>query len=266
MKMSAKKRLIPALVCVMALAVCAGCSNTSDSAAETEKGDDGNTVVSDENMHLNFSVKVTDARTDGNELSIMYMVSLPENERPASDMEFESIRLMAGAEEADCEFDGAEVYSDNGENAVYTVDYVFDKDVPAGTYGLVLENFGYYEGEAFSAAVEGSWTRNCVVGSDKTSAEIDVAGETADDDIELIKCELKQTSVLIKYKYAEKAGLDKVVLNFTGGETLEISNTTDKTVSSETSANEATEIINLNEMIDINDVESIDIMGKVFEL
>ena len=153
MKMSAKKRLIPALVCVMALAVCAGCSNTSDSAAETEKGDDGNTVVSDENMHLNFSVKVTDARTDGNELSIMYMVSLPENERPASDMEFESIRLMAGAEEADCEFDGAEVYSDNGENAVYTVDYVFDKDVPAGTYGLVLENFGYYEGEAFSAAV-----------------------------------------------------------------------------------------------------------------
>lgn len=253
-----------ALICAMALA---GCGNSADSAAETENGEESNAVISEnENVPINFNVRVTDARTDGNELSIMYMVSLPENERPASDMEFESIRLMAGAEEADCEFDGAEVYSDNGENAVYTVDYVFDKDVPAGTYGLVLENFGYYEGEAFSAAVEGSWTRNCVVGSDKTSAEIDVAGETADDDIELIKCELKQTSVLIKYKYAEKAGLDKVVLNFTDGETLEVSNTTDKTVSSETSANEATEIINLNEMIDINDVESIDIMGKVFEL
>ena len=47
---------------------------------------------------------------------------------------------------------------------------------------------------------------------------------------------------------------------------MEVSNTTDKTVSSEVSTNEATAIINFNEMIDINEVESVDIMGKVFEI
>ena len=37
-------------------------------------------------------------------------------------------------------------------------------------------------------------------------------------------------------------------------------------LSSEVSTNEATAIINFNEMIDINEVESVDIMGKIFEI
>ena len=138
--------------------------------------------------------------------------------------------------------------------------------MPAGKYELKFENYGYYESESFNTVVEGSWTRNCVVGSDKTSAAIDVSGQKIDENIELTQCELKQTSILIKYKYTEETDFGKVQLNFTDGETMEVSNTTDKTVSSEESTNEATAIINFNEMIDINEVESVDIMGKIFEI
>lgn len=259
--------LFLALICSMALA---GCGNSANSAAETENENtvSENTVVSEnENIPLNFNLKITDARTDGDELSIMYLVSIPSNDRPAADMEFEKTELMtADGNTADCEFDGVELYSDNGQDSVYTIDYKFNGEVPAGNYELKFENYGYYESESFNTVVEGSWTRNCVVGSDKTSAAIDVSGQKIDENIELTQCELKQTSILIKYKYTEETDFGKVQLNFTDGETMEVSNTTDKTVSSEESTNEATAIINFNEMIDINEVESVDIMGKIFEI
>lgn len=258
--------LFLALICSMSLA---GCSNSADSAAETENENTAseNTVVSEnENVPLNFNLKITDARIEGEELSIMYLVSLPSNDRPAADMEFEKIELMtADGNTADCEFDGIELYSDNGQDSVYTIDYKFNGEVPAGNYELKFENYGYYESESFNTIVEGNWTRNCVIGSDKTSAVIDVAGEIPDENIELTQCELKQTSIVIKYK-SEGADLGKVQLNFTDGETMEVSDTTDKTVSSKASTNESMAIINFNEMIDINEVESIDIMGKVFEI
>lgn len=259
--------LFLALICSMALA---GCGNSADSAAETENENtvSENTVVSEnENIPLNFNLKITDARTDGDELSIMYLVSLPSNDRPASDMEFEKIELMtADGNAVDCEFDGVELYSANGQDNVYTIDYKFPETVPAGKYELNFENYGYYEGETFTTAVEGKWTRSCVAGSDKTSAVIGVSGEKIEDNIELMGCELKQTSIFIKYKNTDEADISSVKLNFKDGETLEVSDTTDKTVSTDTSSNESTAIINFNEMIDINDVESIDIMGKVFEI
>lgn len=129
--------LFLALICSMALA---GCGNSADSAAETENENTAseNTVVSEnENIPLNFNLKITDARTDGDELSIMYLVSLPSNDEPASDMEFEKIELMtADGNTADCEFDGVELYSDNGQDSVYTIDYKFNGEVPAGNYEL----------------------------------------------------------------------------------------------------------------------------------
>lgn len=259
--------LFLALICSMALA---GCSNSTDSSAETENTNTAgeNTVVSEnENEPLNFNLKITDAKINGNELSIMYLVSLPSNDRPAEDMEFEKLEIISpDGNAADCEFDGTELYSANGQDNVYTIDYKFPETVPAGKYELNFENYGYYEGETFTTAVEGKWTRSCVAGSDKTSAVIDVSGEKIEDNIELMGCELKQTSIFIKYKNTDDADISSVKLNFKDGETLEVSDTTDKTVSTDTSSNESTAIINFNEMIDINDVESIDIMGKVFEI
>ncbi len=132
--------LFLALICSMALA---GCGNSADSAAETENENTAseNTVVSEnENIPLNFNLKITDARTDGDELSIMYLVSLPSNDEPASDMEFEKIELMtADGNTADCEFDGVELYSDNGQDSVYTIDYKFNGEVPAGNYELKFD-------------------------------------------------------------------------------------------------------------------------------
>ena len=86
--------LFLALICSMALA---GCGNSANSASETQNENTAseNTVVSEnENVPLNFNLKITDARTDGDELSIMYLVSLPSNDRPAADMEFEKIELI----------------------------------------------------------------------------------------------------------------------------------------------------------------------------
>ena len=267
MKKLLGKALVIAALCSMALA---GCSNSTDSSAETENTNTAgeNTVVSEnENEPLNFNLKITDAKINGNELSIMYLVSLPSNDRPAEDMEFEKLEIISpDGNAADCEFDGTELYSANGQDNVYTIDYKFPETVPAGKYELNFENYGYYEGETFTTAVEGKWTRSCVAGSDKTSAVIDVSGEKIEDNIELMGCELKQTSIFIKYKNTDDADISSVKLNFKDGETMEVSDTTDKTVSTDTSSNESTAIINFNEMIDINDVESIDIMGKVFEI
>ena len=55
--------------------------------------------------------------------------------------------MTADGNTADCEFDGVELYSDNGQDSVYTIDYKFNGEVPAGKYELKFENYGYYESE-----------------------------------------------------------------------------------------------------------------------
>ena len=131
MKKSLGKALVIAALCSMALA---GCSNSADSSAETENTNTAgeNTVVSEnENEPLNFNLKITDAKIDGNELSIMYLVSLPSNDRPAEDMEFEKLEIISPDGNAvDCEFDGTELYSANGQDNVYTMDTMKEKHSP----------------------------------------------------------------------------------------------------------------------------------------
>ena len=111
-----KKFLNTAAIIGFSAALClSGCSGTNE---DTEKTDlEAQEAVS--NVPINFNVKVTGAGIEDDEMVIMYQVSLPEPERPASDMEFEKVSLLsADGGDAGCEFIGSELYSSNGQDDV----------------------------------------------------------------------------------------------------------------------------------------------------
>lgn len=257
-----KKFLNTAAIIGFSAALClSGCSGINGDTKKTDL--EAQEAVS--NVPINFNVKVTGAGIEDDEMVIMYQVSLPEPERPASDMEFEKVSLLsADGGDAGCEFIGSELYSSNGQDDVWKLEYSFDGGVPAGNYWLELENYGYFEGEEFVSCAEGSWMLNCVVGSDKTAAEVKVDGAEIDG-IELTECVVGQTSIVLKYNRENDADLGSVALNYKDGGRDEISQTTDKSTSTESDGSAVT-IINFDDMVDINNIDSVEIMGQTFAL
>ena len=106
---------------------------------------------------------------------------------------------------------------------------------------------------------------NCVVGSDKTAAAVNVDG-TKIDGIELTECVVGQTSIVLKYnRENDSADLGSVALNYKDGGRDEVSQTTDKSTSTESEGSAVT-IINFDDMVDINNIDSVEIMGQTFAL
>ena len=105
---------------------------------------------------------------------------------------------------------------------------------------------------------------NCVVGSDKTAAAVNVAGAKIDG-IELTECVVGQTSIVLKYNRENGADLGSVALNYKDGGRDEVSQTTDKSTSAESDGSAVT-IINFDDMVDINNIDSVEIMGQPFAL
>ena len=105
---------------------------------------------------------------------------------------------------------------------------------------------------------------NCVVGSDKTAAEVKVDGAEIDG-IELTECVVGQTSIVLKYNRENGADLGSVALNYKDGGRDEVSQTTDKSTSAESDGSAVT-IINFDDMVDINNIDSVEIMGQTFAL
>lgn len=273
-KTKAYKKITLMSACIMlAFSACSTKPNnkTASNAENGAEADDG-----ENSTPINFGIRIAEAKSEGYTLSVLCEASYPEAEKLGDGFCFDKININL-PENMKINYSEESYIEDiDGDTVKIRTDFIFQEKIPNGRYELEFTDFGYQKDGKFMLLADGIWSKSCVIGEGNKGIRLDLNNTFIDIpakegskayQFNLKSCEIGKNSMSINYgSESGSANISKVFIKFKDGTALEVSKTTDKTGFYSKDTGEGSLVINFSDEIDVDEIESISIYGKEFNV